>query len=351
MTTNTWAGGPAMVAPNATRHEHTATLLANGNVVVIGGLSGTAVLNNAEIYNPTGTSFGTWTAVANTMTSPRRGHTATLLAVPGNSTLNNQVLVVGGNNGGSTNVSVNTAQVFNGTTTWTAAGTLAATRESHTATALANGNVLIAGGKTVASGGGTTFPQTTQVFNAASGAGSWNSTSASGSTVSRRIGHTATLLPTGCRQRRQGDTAGGRVVRRVDTLDTVEVWDGATSWTPAPSLSTSVPTALTAVKGHAATLLGTNNVLIVGGVNGTTPISNAGRYDVSFGVACTTNSQCATDFVSTMSAANQRATVAVACAIRRAVSVCAGRVRTTFSVARRRRARPATSPRSATGRR
>jgi len=293
---NTWAGGTSMPAG---RSEHTATVLANNNVVVIGGVSSGTVRNTAAIYNPSSGS-GTWTSVAATMSSARRGHTATLLVVPGNTTLNNKILVVGGNNGASPAVSVNTWQVFDGVSAWTAAAALPvpsgqtiATREGHTATALANGNVLITGGKSVSSTA-TTYLQTAQLFNAATGAGNWST--AAGTMVSKRVGHTATLLPTGV-------VTGGKSVLLVggstngsDTLPSTEVWDGGTGWTTSTDLTAATPTALGAVKGHTATLLGSNLVLIAGGVNGTTPVKTAGLFDPSLGVACTTNSQCAAGF-------------------------------------------------------
>jgi RHS repeat-associated protein len=290
VTANSWVAGPTM---SVARHEHTATLMASGNVVVIGGLtttSSTTVRNDADGYNPAGGGTGGWSAVGNTMSSRRRGHTATLLVVPGNPTVHNKVLVVGGNNGGTTNVSVNTAQLFDGTT-WTSAGTIAVAREGHTATALANGNLLIVGGKTV-TGTATTYLQSTQVFNA--GTGTWNTGNA-GTMVSRRIGHTATLLPTAV-------ATGGKVVVLVggssdgsNTLDSAEIWDGATSWTATAALS-APPAALSARKAHTATPVGNKGVLVAGGLNGSTVIRTAGRYDSSFALACTANSDCVTGF-------------------------------------------------------
>ena len=71
---------------NVARGEETATLLANGQVLVAGGAdynwNGYA---SAELYNPV---TGKWTFTGS-MNSPRLYHTATLLP-------NGQVLVVGG---------------------------------------------------------------------------------------------------------------------------------------------------------------------------------------------------------------------------------------------------------------
>jgi RHS repeat-associated protein len=295
--TNTWAPGPSMIVSGCTncvaRHEHTATLR-SGNVVVIGGVTNTTVRNSAAIYNPSSGS-GTWTGVTATMASARRGHTATLLNVPANTTLHNKILVVGGNNGASPAISVNTSQIFDGSV-WNAAVTLPGSigREGQTATALTDARVLVAGGKTITSTT-TTFLQSTIIFSPASGTGSWSSPSAV--MQSRRIGHTATLLPTAL-------VTGGKQVLLVggsstgsDFLSSTEVWDGST-WALTSALSSATPTALAAVRAHTATLLGNNRVLIAGGLkSGTPPVTTAaGLFDASFALACTSNSQCATGF-------------------------------------------------------
>jgi hypothetical protein len=73
------------------RYEHTATLLNNGKVLFAGGYingNGSASTVVAELYDP---ASGTWSAAA-PMASVRAGHTATLLN-------NGQVLVLGGSNG------------------------------------------------------------------------------------------------------------------------------------------------------------------------------------------------------------------------------------------------------------
>ena len=70
----------------AARYVHTATLLANGKVLVAGGENFiTGYLGSAELYDP---ATGIWTATGS-MGTEREYHTATLLA-------NGKVLVAGG---------------------------------------------------------------------------------------------------------------------------------------------------------------------------------------------------------------------------------------------------------------
>jgi RHS repeat-associated protein len=270
------AGTWAAVAANlpAARSSHTGTLLASGKVLLAGGVSGSSVLNTAVLYDPS-TGTGTWTSTGN-MPQAVKGHTATLLAVPANGTLNNKVIVVGGNSG---TASVGNVQLFDGTGTWSSLAALASTREGHTATALVNGNVLITGGKS-----GSTALNITQLFNAASGSGSW--ASAGTMTAARQL-HTATLLPAGIVANGQVLLTGGN--NSAGTLNTTELWNGTSTWTATTALTA-------AVQGQTATLLSNNMVLIAGGVNGSTTVTTAGLYDASFSLACTSNSQCTTGF-------------------------------------------------------
>jgi hypothetical protein len=259
---------------NASRHGQTATLLASGKVLLAGGLNGTTVLNTAATYDPS-SGTGTWTATGN-MPQAVKFHSATRLNVSSNGTLNNKVLVVGGNSGSA---SVSNVQLFDGTSTWSSLTALSSTREGQTATALVNGNVLVTGGKS-----GSTVLNTTQLFNAASGSGSW--ASAGTMTTARQL-HAATLLPAGIVENGQVLLAGGN--NGTSTLGTAELWNGTTTWTATSALPT-------AVQGETATLLGNNMVLIAGGVNGSTTVATADLYDASFALVCTSNGQCASGF-------------------------------------------------------
>jgi N-acetylneuraminic acid mutarotase len=78
------------------RYWHTATPLASGRILVVGGSRGSSGLASAELYDP---DSNTWAPVGS-MTSTRSEHTATLLP-------SGKVLIAGGV-GGET-----TAELFN----------------------------------------------------------------------------------------------------------------------------------------------------------------------------------------------------------------------------------------------
>lgn len=125
---------------NIGRRNHTATLLADGKVLITGGyIAGTTVTDRAEIFNP---ATETFTAVTARMRQPRAGHTATRLA-------DGRVLLAGGwyeVASGSLNTAL-TAEIFNpATSTFTDTGNLTIQRADHAALRLPDGRVLITGG-------------------------------------------------------------------------------------------------------------------------------------------------------------------------------------------------------------
>ncbi len=131
--------GAFTVLPNSLvtpRWDHTATVLADGRILLTGGRNETGVLASAEIFDPATETFG---SLASTLTTPRAGHTATLLP-------DGRVLILGGQTAAG---AVASAEVFSASTNSFSAVTpgLTTPRVNHTATLVPTGFVLIAGGQ------------------------------------------------------------------------------------------------------------------------------------------------------------------------------------------------------------
>jgi Kelch motif protein/galactose oxidase-like protein len=125
------------------REQHSATLLRDGTVLIAGGFEahadGAKSFADAELFDPRSGHFKT----VGKMSSVRGAHTATLLD-------NGNALITGGENGFRGDQVMASAELYHPAThTFTAAGTMLQGRYSHTATLLADGDVLIAGGATL----------------------------------------------------------------------------------------------------------------------------------------------------------------------------------------------------------
>src|SRR5437773_481075 len=191
----TWA---PMADLNQARAEHTATLLANGTVLIAGGRDAAdQPLASAEIYDP---ATGGYTLLASPLPAPVWGHTAIRLN-------DGTVLIAGGQRGARYR---RAAQLFDpATDTFTALGPMSTPRGRHTATLLRDGRVVVIGGtdgvKPVASL--EIYDPTTRTFSLAPSA-----------LAVVRQDHTTTLLPDGRILVVGGSNASG-------ALDSAEIYD------------------------------------------------------------------------------------------------------------------------------
>lgn len=121
------------------RIGHSATLLDDGRVLVVGGrgVDPLSTLADAELFDP---KSGKWTAAA-PATEGRTGHSATLLK-------DGRVLVCGGaTHQGSAFVALASAELFDPKRgQWRPLPPLAQARQGHAAVLLPDGRVLVAGG-------------------------------------------------------------------------------------------------------------------------------------------------------------------------------------------------------------
>ena len=237
----TWTLTGPMAQP---RRDHMGTLLAGGQVLILGGNS-----NTAELFDPVSGSFSL-------AASPLAGHgslaTSTRLA-------DGRVLIVGGTGAAST------AEIYDPIMrVFVPTGGPHHSAIAHTATLLPDGTVLIAGGQT---SGLPESQSTAALYDPATGV-----FTQTGSLLTPRSGHEATLLPNGTVLITGGvrTTSPGQGV----SLSSAELYDPVTgSFSPTGNMNM-----LRA--GHTATLLPDNTVLIAGGFLGTTATS-AEIYDVT----------------------------------------------------------------------
>src|SRR5215470_2800695 len=119
--------GPNSVIP---RTHHTVTSLPDGRIVIIGGSGSHGPLDSTEVYDPARNKF----SVGPSLRRARTGHTATLMA-------DGRVLVTGGR-------SDNSAEIVDpdGAASSLLDAVMTTSRSFHSAALMKDGNVLIAGG-------------------------------------------------------------------------------------------------------------------------------------------------------------------------------------------------------------
>jgi hypothetical protein len=232
-----WAQEPGTWVPIAdlsqARAGHTATLLANGTVLIAGGkdIAGRP-LASAEIYDPT---TGVYTGVSAVLPTAVWGHTAILLN-------DGTVFIAGGNGDGGQPVA--DVQLFDpSTATFSRAGYMSTARSLHTATLLGDGRVLLAGGND-----GASAVSRLELYDPVSGVVS----PAPSALLEPRESHTATLLSNGQVLIAGGSNASG-------TLATAELYD------PSSGTVTSAGALGVARTAASAALLLDGTVLVAGG--------------------------------------------------------------------------------------
>jgi hypothetical protein len=251
------------------RQFHTATLLPDGRVLIAGGYASSepatssiilasvrtaetsaSVLDTAEIYDP---GTGTF-AQTGSMSTFRDHHTATLLA-------DGRVLVAGG--GGEGYASSTSADIYDPATgRFTKTGSMRTGRWLHTATLLDDGRVLILGGRSPRD----SVYDSAEIYDPDVGA-----FRNAGSMREGRQEHTATLLEDGRVLITGGSWSDGRDWR---VLSSAEVYD------PGSGTFTTIGPIGTPRLSHVTTRLADGRVLIVGGID----VGDTAAVPVSFGL-------------------------------------------------------------------
>jgi|GEM_PF-1795737 Kelch motif. len=273
----------ATASMKTARYGHTATLLKNGKVLVVGGGASTV----AEVYDPTtGTWSDTgdigrtlynhsaillpngkvlvvqdlvsilydpetnsWSNTGNMVIAAEIGHTTTLLQ-------NGKVLLVNG-------VGRNNAALYDSISdAWSTTGNSNVARGYHSATLLNDGRVLVAGGRSAA----TSSLASAELYDPTTE--TWTMTD---SMISKRELHTATLLQNG-----EVLVVGGSEFLG-DSYPSVELYSPVTgAWTKAADTNNRR-------LNHTTTLLSSGELVVIGGDVNSRAFSSIEVYDHTTG--------------------------------------------------------------------
>ena len=243
-TTGSWSFVGEISTP---RDALAATLLSDGSVLIAGGddSRGTedSILASAEVFD---LSSGTWSP-AGSMSHPRQSHSATLLD-------DGTVLVAGGDAGGNP---FQSAEIYDPSSgAWTSTAEMADARERFIAVSLEDGRVLVAGGN-----GASGRLASAELYDP--GTGAWSST---GDMEAARLRPSAVRLNDG-RVLVVGGLGAGQYLSSAEVYDPA---DGA--WSSAGSLKTG--------RGfHTATLADDGSVIVTGGFGFSGPLDSTEIYD------------------------------------------------------------------------
>jgi hypothetical protein len=221
----------------------------------------------ASLEDPTKEAIATVTVVqagfaeTGPMSTGRQSHAATLLA-------DGRVLITGGEGEQTSDCGCGpifgSAEIYDpGSGTFTVTGSMARERTFHTATLLPGGKVLIAGGFGFTAG----VASTAELFDPASG-----TFGAVGDMAAPHARHTATLLSNG-----KVLIAGGSPSGSAELFDPASGTFAATGNMNTPRL------------GHTATLLSNGKVLIAGGTGDSGPLASAELFDPASGTFTATS--------------------------------------------------------------
>lgn len=216
---------------NVTHFGHTATRLLDGRVLIAGGETATGRLdvttNKVEVFDRTRRAF---TLVA-PMRVARTNHGSVALA-------DGRVLVLGGKSNGAVQSS---AEIYDPVSnSWSAVGSMAVARAKPTALRLADGRVMVVGGGAQVGA--------VEIFDPAT-----NQFTATGALQTSRAEFSAAVLADG-----RVLVAGGRSATDAD-LASAEIWDPVSgTWAATGALKIARSNAT-------ATLLGDGRIMLVGG--------------------------------------------------------------------------------------
>lgn len=258
--TSTWMAAASM---GTARARHTASLLSDGRVFVFGGSSNgtdSGALASGEIYNPT---TNTWSGTANITANARWKHSAVVTGT--------DVLIIGGKASDSTYLASNYSYAP-GSNTWTPKGNLGTARANMMTRLLTTGDVVVAGGENPANLSSDEFSTSPYTV--------W-STNAAQLSVARHNGGTA-ILPNGKVVIAGGATSADETTGAITNSAAADIYTPGGvgvhgTWSALPSLNTacSYNSLISASGGNLVSAFGFRSDLTpdVGVYNGTTVLA------------------------------------------------------------------------------